>query len=486
MRTTVLSLLIAAGLAFASDSEAFERQDWVADFEQLKTALTEHYPNLEWAAERGMDLAAIERRARERLAASTTDFEARVALERFVASFGDGHVSLSWPGAHSSERNDPPAVVNCKNLGYEESPDTRAIARNLTGYQSLPTGGGMEAGMLTISGKQVAVLRIPIFKPSLAMCETASLEILVSKKPCDEACKTAIEQRSDNFFLREIDERLRQLADRHPDMLLVDVAGNGGGNDTAIALARMLTDRQLRTPAIAFVRDAARARQLTEDATALESALHGATRSETAFLKPLIAGLTNASRQASQRCELTALWSGKPVACSNLIRGSFFAGGMITEELPEAFRDKPWAGKVSWTAHLRYSASLWKGPIILLVDGGSASATELFVAMLRDAGRARVIGAPTLGAGCGWTSPRNPTELAHSGGELHMPDCARFRTDDTNELDGIQPDDLVGFRRYDSPRQQVARLTPKLEDVVLEVARQAANSQNVSAQEPDR
>ncbi len=470
MRTPVLSILLATGLAFAPRSEAFERQDWLADFEQLKAALTENYPNLEWAAERGVDLAALERRARERIAASTTDFDARVALERFVSSFGDGHLSLSWPAAASSARDDPPVAFTCRSLGYEETPDTRAIARNLTGYQSLPIAGDIEAGVLTISGKLAGVLRIPISKPSLAMCETASQEILLAKASCDETCQSALERRSDNLLLRAIEARLRQLADKHPDILLVDVAGNGGGNDTAIAFARMLTDRPLPSPAMAFVRNAARARELTEDAAMLESALHRATRSEAAFLKPLIAVLSDASRQAGQHCDLTPLWSGKTVACSNLIRGSFFAGGMITEELPDPFRDKPWASKVSLTAHLRYSAGLWKGPLILLVDGGSASATELFVGMLQDAGRAKVVGAPTLGAGCGWTSPQHPIELAHSRGLLHLPDCARFRPDGRNELDGIQPDDLVGFRRYDSPRQLAARLTPKLPDVVLKAA----------------
>jgi len=466
-----LVLFLALGLAFSLDGRAFERSDWLADFEQVKTALTVNYPNLEWAIERGLDLAAVERRARDRLAAATTDFEARSALERFVANFGDGHLSLTWPAPKPSVHDDPKPAITCKTLGYDDSADTRAIAKNLDGYQALPAAKGVDAGTVIVAGKQVAVLRIPLFNPSVAMCEAVSQEILRGKTSCDEACETDIQRRSDNFFLQAIEDRLEELKARHPDVLLVDLAGNGGGNDTAIALARMLTDRHLLTPSLAYVRSPSRSQQLTEDTATLEAASHGAKESEAAFLKPLLAGLADATRQANQSCDLTNVWNGKPAGCTNLIRGPFFAGGMVAEEIPEAFRAKPWASIASWTAQYRYTDALWKGPLMLLVDAGSASATELLAAMLQDAGSATVIGAPTFGAGCGWTLSDRPTELAKSGGLLHIPDCARFRRDGRNEIDGIQPDELVGFRRYDSPKQQAERLMQKLPAAVLRIAR---------------
>jgi C-terminal processing protease CtpA/Prc len=99
---------------------------------------------------------------------------------------------------------------------------------------------------------------------------------------------------------------------------------------------------------------------------------------------------------------------------------------------------------------------------MILVDGDSASAAELFTAMLQDAKRARVVGSPTLGTGCGWTLPRAPVTLQHSGGQLFMPDCARLRADGSNELDGIQPQLLIGFRTYDSAAQRVRRFSAAL------------------------
>ena len=60
-----------------------------------------------------------------------------------------------------------------------------------------------------------------------------------------------------------------------------------------------------------------------------------------------------------------------------------------------------------------------------------------------------IIGAPTAGAGCGHTRGGTPTTLTHSHGILELPDCARFRRDGSNEVRGIDPDILIGFRVTD-------------------------------------
>jgi C-terminal processing protease CtpA/Prc len=98
----------------------------------------------------------------------------------------------------------------------------------------------------------------------------------------------------------------------------------------------------------------------------------------------------------------------------------------------------------------------------VLVDQNSASSTELLAAMLQDAGKALVIGAPSQGSGCGWTMPREDVTLTNSGAMLLIPDCARFRKDGRNELDGIEPDVLVGIRTYDTQPQRVGRLLAQL------------------------
>jgi hypothetical protein len=51
-------MFIAIAMCVSVCANAFEARPWIADFEQLKAAMSANYPNLEWAAARGMDLAA--------------------------------------------------------------------------------------------------------------------------------------------------------------------------------------------------------------------------------------------------------------------------------------------------------------------------------------------------------------------------------------------------------------------------------------------
>jgi hypothetical protein len=82
----------------------------------------------------------------------------------------------------------------------------------------------------------------------------------------------------------------------------------------------------------------------------------------------------------------------------------------------------------------------WRGPVFVLADGGTASAAEDLVAWLQHNGVAKVIGERTLGAGCGYVDGGTTTHLAQVPFDVHMPNCARFMADGTNEVEGIAPD----------------------------------------------
>jgi C-terminal processing protease CtpA/Prc len=88
-------------------------------------------------------------------------------------------------------------------------------------------------------------------------------------------------------------------------------------------------------------------------------------------------------------------------------------------------------------------------------------------AVLQDNRAALIVGAPTGGAGCGHTDGGTPTTLAHSCGVLKLPDCARLRANGDNEAAGLQPDLLIGFRRYDGVERQAKFLSEKLPLAVL-------------------
>ena len=95
--------------------------------------------------------------------------------------------------------------------------------------------------------------------------------------------------------------------------------------------------------------------------------------------------------------------------------------------------------------------------------------------MLQDNRAAVILGAPTAGAGCGHTRGGLDTVLQHSGARLRLPDCARFRADGSNEVSGIDPDVLIGFRENDGPARRAKRLAVAL-PAALELARRPAGA----------
>jgi hypothetical protein len=307
------------------------------------------------------------------------------------------------------------------------------------------------------------VLRIPLFAPSDTVCAAALKDLgLPPDAPCDEGCADRVSRRSDDIFLSGIADRLRDLDRAGAAVLLLDVAGNGGGNDSAIAFARMIGGNDLASPQMAFVRSQARAANLAATEQVIRSGPPSATAADRAMIATLAPALAQAAKTAAEPCDLSPLWQGRTAGCSNLVRGPFFAGGLTATDRPGVTRTGAWAETLSSTVRFSFTPYRWQKPVIVLVDQNSASSTELLAAMLQDAGRALVIGAPSQGSGCGWTMPRKDVTLTNSGATLLMPDCARFRQDGRNELDGIEPDVLVGFRTHDTPRQRVARLLARL------------------------
>ncbi len=468
MKRRVLTALTLMPLL--AHAQTFSRDAWIADFEQLKTLLATNYPNLEWHAKRGVDLPDNVARARAALERAQSDEEVHGIFERFLARLGDAHLSIEWD-ANPPDPADDASLPDCVRFGFRDDPDTRAIASHLEGYHDIsPTGATIGAGFVTVGDQLVGVLRVPSFVPSRTQCEQYLREqgpkpAATGLAPYEEAIGTGVSR----LWLAEIEERLRQLGARKPAALLVDVAGNGGGKQLAITLSRMLGGDDVRAPALAFVREPVRAQELANRAQQLADLTRKATRPERDYVATVLLPLQAAARAARDSCDLSPLWRGVPVPCTNLVSGPFFAGGLVDREVPDAWLGRPWSSELSATAEYGPHARAWTGRVIVLVDDGSASATELFAAMLQDAHAALIIGAPTLGAGCGWTMGQYESSriLDRSRARVMIPDCARLRADGSNEIDGIQPDVLIGFRRADTARQRAQRLATALPGVLV-------------------
>ena len=115
------------------------------------------------------------------------------------------------------------------------------------------------------------------------------------------------------------------------------------------------------------------------------------------------------------RCDRSAVWKGQRPPCP------VFAP--VRQEMEEL------DGLGAWT-----------GPLLILADGGTASAAEEFIVWLHEGKAATLLGEPTLGAGCGYVDGGNPSYLQVLPLAVRMPNCARFLMDGTNEIEGVKPD----------------------------------------------
>jgi hypothetical protein len=121
----------------------------------------------------------------------------------------------------------------------------------------------------------------------------------------------------------------------------------------------------------------------------------------------------NKARLAAPTCDRTPIWKGEKVC-------SIFSDAQGTATIE---------GK-----------GAWRGPLFILADRGTGSASEDFVASFKDNHAATILGARTAGAGCGYVNGGGQFALRETGFEVRMPNCARFLADGTNEVEGITPD----------------------------------------------
>jgi C-terminal processing protease CtpA/Prc len=126
--------------------------------------------------------------------------------------------------------------------------------------------------------------------------------------------------------------------------------------------------------------------------------------------------------------------------------------------------DKPSSRFLFYPSRYAYREGVYSGQLIVLVDQGTWSSAEYFAAMLGDNNAATIIGEPTGGAGCGYTSGGIQTFLKNSRARVKIPDCVRLRADGTNEVAGITPEVLIPWRPNDSRYQRVKRVFDALSE----------------------
>jgi hypothetical protein len=462
-RTLVVAAVLLAATAAAANP-AFDPEPWIEDLEQARGAFATKYANLEWAVfEREIDLVALFTTTRTRIEVASSDADVKAAFERMVKRFGDGHVRIRW-----SDSQAPQATphADCQALNYDARMQGMSVAALIPAYTPLagPVARVFPAGVIRGGKRTIGVIRIGVFTPEgfPELCAEALTALQIAPTAlCDEACAEHIKDWVSARMTQDLMAQLHAIKSAGADVLVADLTDNGGGTEWYEAAMRMVTAVRLRAARIDFVRGTQWATELAEKEGKLRAAAGGEQGSARVLLLNLADQAAAKRREAESPCDSTPIWDGKHASCRWLGEG-FFSSGLLESGDPELLRRRPWGSLVFEPVKFPYTEGVWSGPLIVLVNQGTASAAEGFAAELQDNHAAVIMGAPTLGAGCGHTDGSAPTVLKHSGARLELPDCVRVRADGTNEVMGVQPDILVGLRLEDGPHRRALRIAEKL------------------------
>ena len=454
----LLALVCPDCVSYRSDPEP-----WLREFEQLKEHTANVYVNLEWALDQH-DINAVELadRTTEAIRSARTRGAARDAIAEFVQAFHDPHFRIEkpLPGILSSLAawwtNDTGGPVSpsmsgadaCGTLGYHDADHGFDLPfADAAGATDVRDEGPFQSTLIRLpGGARIGVLRIASFGADghldLALEVWREFSGAASDPLTDEELQrfhSAVHQR----ILDRLAERIEILKGTHLDALLIDITNNGGGTDWVDPAARMLTATPLRSAPLAFIRHPHWARPLSGTLEVLEQALSepqsGAAQAALRQARDKLDGLVGEVRKER---DWSSIWrtGSADWGLPRLVEGGLFSTGILDYLPPDAFSELRCRSELFGPLRYRYQEGLYRGPLFVVMNGNTASASEQFVALLQDNRAATLIGERTLGAGAGYTNGGQPLKLEQLDIVVRLPDLARLRHDGRNECEGVAPD----------------------------------------------
>lgn len=177
------------------------------------------------------------------------------------------------------------------------------------------------------------------------------------------------------------------------------------------------------------------------------------------MLEEILTRLDSGIAATQEPCDLSGIWEQRfeELPCSPLVRGVSFSTGLLQQppsvDVGELDIGNSLFEPLSYDPH----PSVWTGPLAVLINHDTASASAAFSVLLRDNDAAILIGERTvLGTGCGYTNGGIQEQLPHSGLEVWASDCVRYRRDGSPERAGLEPDIAIPWESGDS-RQELGR-----------------------------
>ncbi len=471
MHRSIFLLLLALG--GCSPASSAERLGWQEDFDALADHMAVVYANLEWAVqERGINTAQLYQDTRAALGNASSRRSARKLVRRFVASFDDPHMRVSNGDSRAPGQGGVPDPGVAPDIGADDALETIGFrGRDLDfkiDFERLPGFTHLEPsatnpfawGIFTVGEKTVGVLRIAHFGddgyPQVArpLWDDFASELA---GPCDNGCQWQFRTMVMDRLLAYLAEGARALADAGVDAVLIDITGNGGGTDWAAVAPRIFTPPLLHCPPIGVVRHPHHGGRLAHRADYFQLLLDERPLSGSSRMIVTSAQTATMQRamEASKPCDRRSAFhaAGALPDCTQLTFGP--ACGALEYLAPGSLSDLEERAVIFEPLNATFEEGTWAGPLFVLTDGGTASASEQFVSLLEANGAAVLMGEKTYGAGCGFIAGGIPIYLPHIDVTVRMPDCARYRANGRNELEGIEPQvqiDMDGNNREKARR----------------------------------
>lgn len=436
----------------------------LGDFEALLAGLARHYANFEYTLlERRIDLPALAARQRAEFEAATTEAARRRAIEGLLRAFRDPHLRIEWQPAPGAPGPACGAHAPLPGVAFDRLPAFQPLAS----AEARLFGAGILRGRPTLGVIRIGLFIERAFEP--ACSEAAAALGLARDAACDDACGERLDRATAQILNQALAATVRELEAAGAARLVIDLTDNGGGSDWSELVARLLAG-PLRSAPIAMVRHPAWTAQLQRLQAELAALGEGAAAAERERLRRATAQLEAALPELARPCDLGQAWTDRSLAlglralpCSNLVPGALFATG------PEASGPPTATGPIdallfrpAWYG--AYPSGVARRGLLVLINGETHSAAEQFAALLRDNGRAALVGQVSAGAGCGqFTAAGTSFTLPGSGARVHTPDCVRLRRDGSNERAGLVPDHFVPWSPADSAWQRVRKLVRVLQ-----------------------
>ena len=468
------SLIALAAFVLVLPAHAYDKEAWLADFAQIKQVFAERAPNLDWSkAERGIDPVQVAIDTEIALGQASTDVEARQVIRDFISKFGDGHISVAWPDEKEQAAGTWGTASICKGLGFEDEDRPAGLPFSRVGGQAVETPDSDIFPIQIVEGKhgKVGVLRIPSFYEwgYYKYCPQAVAQVgLPEDGECGEECGAAIGHKAAELLTDAVARQIEKLKAENVSAIAVDITQNGGGSLWLDPIARMLTPVKLKAPKLAFTRTQNWLESFTRSLQAVDADLANPIVGigYRGILTKAKATLEAAVAEADQTCDRSGIWLGETPTCSILAPEILYATGVLDYATPGEYSLLYSSSAIFFSSLYSYQEGLWRGPLYVLMDEGSASAAEHFATLLKDNDAAILIGEPTFGAGCGWMSGGDQSViLTRTEGELFVPDCIWTRQGGHNEVAGVEPDILVPWRFYDNPFQKAKRVVDILREL---------------------